>query len=172
MKVRRARTPGLRSDRQRTRWKLRKASRSDLEILLDHRHRMWVELGKRTPRQMMIHDRLYRRWVLPRLRSGELVAWIVEGPSRRILASGGIWFRPEQPHPGFPQVTVPYLLSMYTEPEHRGRGYAGRIVREAVRLCRQRGYHRMLLHAAPLGLRLYRQAGFKRTWEMRLDLRR
>ena len=170
MAVRRVRPRGFQSNLAQPRWTLRKASTSDLKVLVEHRHRMWVELWKPSPRQMAMHDRSYRRWLLPRLRSGELVALVIEGPAHRVLASGGIWFRPDQPRPGLTQLTVPYLLSMYTEPEHRGRGFAGRIVHEAVRLCRQRGFLRVLLHAAPLGRRVYREAGFKRTWEMRLDL--
>ncbi|HLY77617.1 MAG TPA: GNAT family N-acetyltransferase, partial [Thermoplasmata archaeon] len=65
---------------------------------------------------------------------------------------------------------VPYLFSMYTEPGFRGRGLASRIVREAIRLSRRRGYTRVVLHAAPLGRRVYSRLGFERSWEMRLLL--
>ncbi|MGA7860507.1 MAG: GNAT family N-acetyltransferase, partial [Thermoplasmata archaeon] len=116
--------------------------------------------------------RLYKRWMLPRLNSGEVVELLIEAPATGVVASGGIWFRPEQPRPEATKLDVPYLFSMYTEPEFRGRGLAGRLVREAIRICRGLGYGRVVLHAAPLGRRLYRKAGFERTWEMRLDLRR
>lgn len=95
---------------------------------------------------------------------------VVRGKEGRIIASGGIWFRPEQPRPGIPQLTVPYILSMYTEPAFRGQGQAGRIVREALRICRRAGYTRVTLHAARKARRLYTRFGFERAWEMRAPL--
>lgn len=95
---------------------------------------------------------------------------VVRGKEGRIIASGGIWFRPEQPRPGIPQLSVPYILSMYTEPAFRGQGQAGRIVREALRICRRAGYTRVTLHAARKARRLYTRFGFERAWEMRAPL--
>ncbi|MCI4348230.1 MAG: GNAT family N-acetyltransferase [Thermoplasmata archaeon] len=156
--------------RRRTAWKLRRASASEGRLLVDHRHRMWIDVGGRTSKQISAHDPVYRRWILPRVRSGEVIVIVIEAPGRRVVASGAIWFRPEQPRPGAPQLTVPYLFSMYTEPQFRGRGLASRIVRETLRICRRRGYIRVLLHAAPLGRPVYRRLGFERSWEMRLPL--
>jgi len=172
MTARRPRPPSVGAPGGRRRWRLRRASGSDWKVLVDHRHRMFAELGGRTPRQLAVHDGLYKRRMLPRLNSGELVELLIEAPGTGVVASGGIWFRPEQPRPEAAQLDIPYLLSMYTEPEFRGQGLAGRIVREAVRICRAQGYGRVVLHAAPPGRRLYRRAGFERTWEMRLALRR
>ncbi|MCI4352767.1 MAG: GNAT family N-acetyltransferase [Thermoplasmata archaeon] len=154
------------------RWLMRRASVSEGKLLVDHRHRMWEDVGGRTPKQLTAHDPVYRRWILPRVRTGEVIVLVIESPGRGVVASGGIWFRPEQPRPGAPESTVPYLFSMYTEPEFRGRGLARRIVREALRLSRRRGYARVLLHAAPLGRPVYRSLGFERSWEMRRPLRK
>ena len=141
-------------------------------MLVDHRHRMFEEIGGFALRALKEHDRAYRKWLGPRLRSGELVMLLVEGDGQKIIASGGIWFRAEQPRPRIPQLTVPYILSMYTEPEYRGQGQAGRIVREALRICRRAGYTRVILHAARKARRLYRRFGFERTWEMRISFPR
>jgi GNAT superfamily N-acetyltransferase len=100
------------------------------------------------------------------------VALVVEALGGAIVASGGVWFRSEQPRPENSRQTVPYILSMYTEPEYRGRGLAGRIVREAVRICRARGFARVALHAARRARPMYRRLGFERTWEMRRELSR
>ncbi len=56
---------------------------------------------------------------------------------------------------------------MFTEPAYRGRSVGTRILREAMRIARQRGFRRIVRHAAPLGRPLYRRLGFERTWEMR-----
>jgi GNAT superfamily N-acetyltransferase len=152
--------------------KIRRATRSDWNVLVDHRHRMFAEIGGRTRQQLAAHDRLYRRWMRRRIASGELVLLVIEVPGTGVVASGGVWFRPDQPRPESPQLQVPYVLSMYTEPGFRGRGLARRIVGEAVRISRRRGYRRVVLHAAPRARSLYRKAGFERTWEMRRELGR
>ena len=64
----------------------------------------------------------------------------------------------------------PYLLSMYTEPDFRRRGVASMVVKEAINWCRKNKYERLMLHASEMGRKVYSQLGFKRTWEMRLDL--
>ena len=138
---------------------------------MDHRHRMWTSIGGRTPGQLTAHDRVYRQWIVPRLRSGEVIVLVIERPNGGVVASGGIWFRPEQPRPGAPQRDIPYLFSMYTEPGFRGRGLASRIVREALRISRRHGATRVTLHAAPMARRMYRSLGFERAWEMRIALR-
>lgn len=64
----------------------------------------------------------------------------------------------------------PYLLSMYTEPSFRKKGAAFMVVEEAIRWCRKKRYERLMLHASEMGRGVYRSLGFKRTWEMRLNL--
>jgi GNAT superfamily N-acetyltransferase len=59
---------------------------------------------------------------------------------------------------------------MYTHPEFRRRGVASMVVHEAIEWCRVRGYGRLRLHASEMGRSVYRKFGFKRGWEMRLDL--
>ena len=44
------------------------------------------------------------------------------------------------------------------------------VVKEAIKWCRKKGYERLMLHASMMGRGVYRRLGFKRTWEMRLDL--
>jgi len=83
------------------------------------------------------------------------------------VASGLVWFRDEQPRPDFQGFESPYILSMFTEPAWRGQGVAARIVRDLLTICRERGYPNVALHASRFGRRIYRRAGFERTWEMR-----
>jgi len=59
---------------------------------------------------------------------------------------------------------------MYTEPEFRRRGVASMVVSKAIEWCRKKGYGRLMLHASEMGRSVYKRFGFRRTWEMRLDL--
>lgn len=150
-----------------SRYRLRKATLRDLDVLVRHRRGMWEEI-RGGSRELDAHDAVYRRWARQRLKTRTLIGWIVEDLTRRPVASGCIWLRPAQPFPeGGPNI-VPYLLSMFTEPDHRGRGLATRIVREAKRWCRENGYRVLTLHASHRGYRVYTRTGFTRTREMRI----
>jgi len=146
----------------------RRTTVADIPLLVDHRHRMWSEIGNRTEAEISEHDARYRPWATDRLRSGELVGVVAESQAGSAAGSGLVWFRPDQPRPKLPSLVSPYILSMYTEPEWRGRGVASRIVRELLSLCRERGYPNAELHASRFGRRMYKRLGFERTWEMRI----
>src|SRR3989442_15829226 len=68
-----------------------------------------------------------------------------------------------QPRPGRHGTAAAYLLSMFTEPGHRGEGHATRVVRAAIRWAKARGIPVMLLHASDFGEPIYRRLGFDRT---------
>ena len=146
----------------------RRTTIADLSLLVDHRHRMWSDIGHRTEAEISEHDARYRPWARSRLRSGELVGCVARSSDGSAVASGLVWFRPDQPRPKLPTLVSPYILSMYTDPAWRGRGIASRIVQELIALCREAGYPNAELHASRFGRRIYRRVGFERTWEMRL----
>jgi GNAT superfamily N-acetyltransferase len=150
----------------------RRTTVADLDVLVDHRHRMWSDIGHRTEAEITEHDGRYRSWARSRLRSGELAGCMAEATDAGVVASGLVWFRPDQPRPKLPTLVSPYILSMYTAPAWRGRGVATRIVRELLVLVREAGYPNAELHASRFGRRMYRRLGFERSWEMRLWLDR
>lgn len=147
--------------------RIRRATLADADLLVRHRLAMFSDLGGQSKRALARHGPRYLAWMAPRLVSGELVAWVAEDADRRPLGSGGLWFQPSQPRPMFDDERVPYILSIYTEPEARGRRIATAIVREAVRLAKRLGYARVTLHASPMGRGVYERLGFGSTTEMR-----
>ncbi len=130
-----------------------------------------MDIAHFTEAQLDAGDVVYRTWARPRLRSGTLVGFILETSGGEPVASGCLWMMPRQPRPMAVGLTVPYLLSMFTELAHRGKGHASRIVREAVRWARTHGYDAVTLHASDYGESIYRREGFTRTMEMRLRLK-
>lgn len=145
----------------------RRATVADIDLLANHRHRMWTSIGHRTEAEITEHDGRYRRWMRPRLRSGEVVGFVAQSSGRTPVGSGLVWFRSDQPRPKIPTLTIPYILSMYTSPEWRGKGIGSAIVHRLVAACRERGYPSVVLHASEQGRSVYRRLGFERTWEMR-----
>ena len=130
---------------------------------------MWTDVGGFTKAELDAADPVYRRWARKLIRSGDLVGWVVEVRGRPV-ASGCVWVQPVQPRPRWPARRQPYLLSMYTEAEFRGRGLGKRIVSAATEWARGEGYPRFTLHASDMGRPLYEALGWERTWEMKVDL--
>ncbi len=150
--------------------RVRRATVKDLGVLVLHRRQMWEDIGKRTRAQLDAADPIYRRCARQRLKSGKLIGFLVEVAGEAV-ASGCVWVQEDHPRPGWKGTEHAYLLSVYTAPEHRGKGYASRITREALRWSKAAGLERMSLHASDQGRGIYERLGFERTREMRLSLR-
>lgn len=142
------------------------ATIADLDLLVRHRRGMWEATRDLPEKSLDAADRVYRRWARARMKSGRLVGFIVDVDGEPV-ASGCVWLMELQPRPHWKGTTVAYLLSMFTDPAHRGEGAATRIVRAAIKWAKARGIHVMLLHASPFGEPLYTRLGFERTSEMR-----
>lgn len=133
---------------------------------------MWQDIGRHGHAAIAAHGPVYRRWVAREMSARRFIGWVVTaGRGGPVAGSGAVWLAPQQPRvPPLDARAIPYILSMYTEPEFRRRGVAGAIVRAVVDWARRHGYPRVTLHAAPLGRSLYASLGFERSWEMRIDL--
>ncbi len=151
-------------------FRLRRSTIKDIEVLVQQRRGMWMDMGVRDAGELARADVEYRRWAGRRLRDGSLTGWIVKGPDGMVVGGGCVWVQPVQPRPGRRKMVQPYLLSMYTVPGFRGKGVASRIVREAARWTGRKGFDSLRLHASEMGRPVYRRLGFKRTWEMRLNM--
>jgi GNAT superfamily N-acetyltransferase len=131
---------------------------------------MWADIGGFDPFAIRREAVAYRRWVSQRLGTRRFLGWIVESGQGQVAGSGCVWVVESLPRPGDPQRWRPYVLSMYTDPEFRGRGVASSIVRAAVAWSRARGFSRITLHGSEMGRPVYARLGFERTWEMRRQL--
>lgn len=146
-------------------YKIRKATAKDLDVLVDHRKGMYMEMVKPTKRDLAVLERSYRRWAPRMMRRGLFHGYVVTNKGRP-AASGCVWLREVQPSPGRPAGHVPYLLSMYTVPEFRRKGLASVIVEEAMAWAKKNGYPKIVLHASRTGRKVYSKLGWERTWEM------
>jgi len=154
----------------RSKLSVHRAGLRDLDALVHQRREMWKALGIRDNAQHMKGDRAYKRWARARLKNHELMAWVVKTSDGSVAGGGCVWLEPVQPRPHRVSMVQPYLLSMFTEPDFRRRGVASMVVKEAIEWCRRNKYERLMLHASEMGRKVYSKLGFKRTWEMRLDL--
>ena len=153
-----------------TKYRLRRGTVSEIPTLLEQRHSMFVGMHAPSGEAIAVHDRAFPAWARREMLAGRLICFLVEDNGNEVIGGGSLWLREVQPHAGFKGGKVPYLMSMYTDPRHRGKRVATMIVKEAIAWSRKRGYGAISLHASKMGRPLYARMGWKATSEMELDL--
>lgn len=109
----------------------------------------------------------YTRWLEERLTNDHYRAWLVVDADGNVLAGAGLWL---MDWPAGILDIAPYrgyLFNVFTEPAHRRRGYARRLVRAIMDHCGHEGIGVIGLHASEDGRSVYEALGFKPTNEMR-----
>lgn len=152
-----------------TKFSVRRATLRDIDVLVSQRHRMFEDIRHRSKRDHETGDKAYRRWALKKMKEGRLRCYVAEADGR-IISGGCVWLKEEQPGPGYPGGMIPYVMSMYTDPAFRRKGLASMVLDAAVRDARQHRYPWMTLHASRFGRKVYPGLGWKRSWEMYLEL--
>jgi GNAT superfamily N-acetyltransferase len=138
---------------------------ADLELICRHREAMFRDAGQpeNVLANMTIH---FREWLRPKLIDQSYFGWITERAGEPIAGLGMIvidW----PPHPFHPACNQRgYILNVFVEPPHRGKGIARALMRRAQDEARARGITYLVLHATPAGRRLYEKMGWKSTTEM------
>ena len=96
-----------------------------------------------------------------KMQSGELVEWVAEDDTGRIIATAAVLFI-EFP-PGFTNPTGKkgYITNMYTADEYRGQGIAGLLLMKIERETKERGITNLMLHASEMGRKAYVKSGFR-----------
>ncbi|MCW6159340.1 MAG: GNAT family N-acetyltransferase [Thermoplasmatales archaeon] len=140
----------------------------DLDLLVDHRLLMWKEIHPDMADRVEQSREFTSKWIRSKVSEGSLISLIVKNSEGRVVGSGCILIKEDQPRPGSSQMKYPYLLSMYTLPEYRKMGVASSIVKEAIKWSRDKGFDRISLHASDQGKSVYEKLGFQQTNEMRL----
>ena len=90
----------------------------------------------------------------------------------KVAAMGGICFHNHPPSYEVPNGKSACLLNMYTLPDFRGRGIAGKIVALLVDKAHFAGCHKVYLNASDMGKGVYLKFGFKEVSnEMVFDIK-
>jgi len=153
-----------------TDFKICLATAEDIELLLRHRVKMWMDIRPELKEKALETLDLTRNWLKEKLDEGKLIGFIVRTQTGKVAGSGCIWLREDAPRLFTTRLESPYLMSMYTEDGFRRTGVARMIVQHAIDWCREHGYNTIGLHASEAGAPLYERFGFKQTTEMRLML--
>ncbi|HEV2226941.1 MAG TPA: GNAT family N-acetyltransferase [Nitrososphaerales archaeon] len=149
-----------------TEFKVRQAGERDIPTLTSQRHRMFEDMHSPPSEDHAVHDNAFPGWAKKEIKANRFFCFLVQTDDGRTVGGATLWLREVQPYPGFAGGKVPYLMSVYTEPEFRGRGVATLVIKRAMDWANERGFHSMSLHASKDGRKIYESLGWKSGNEM------
>jgi GNAT superfamily N-acetyltransferase len=145
----------------------RLATVEDAELIAQQRRNMFVDAGQADNAELQPMMENFVRWVRPKLEDGSYVGWLTS-EGGRVVAGAGMWLMDFPPHWMDEGSVRAYLLNFYVDPEVRGRGLAGQLLKLAVDESDRRGIEVVTLHASKFGRPIYERFGFEATNEMML----
>ena len=157
---------------------IRRATIEDLDIIAEHRARMFDEMGDVSPGTFETLRAKSKKCLPDLLNRGEYIGWLASPTERPEIISGGagVQLRKVLPHPVPPtngegriadgrHATV---INVFTEPAWRCQGIAELLLREIIAWAEAEELDCLVLHASTAGRSLYERLGFVATNEMRL----
>ena len=154
-----------------TKFILRKAAITDVEVILHQRRKMYLDMGYQDDHALEAMILTCRTFLPRQIEEGKYQGWLVERETKDVVSGGGIFLYDGLPTPLDPQTSRPLIMNVYTEPEYRRKGLARLLVETMIAWCREQEFGSVVLHASDDGRPLYEVLGFKQTSEMRLRLR-
>jgi GNAT superfamily N-acetyltransferase len=149
----------------------RRATVDDAEVLTDFRVRFLREtFGAGDEDETGLLKEGLREYFAKAIPAGGFVAWLAEYEGGIIATSGMVvWQKPG----GYTSLSgkTGYILNMYTVPEARGLGIAGRLFDELINEAEAAGIKHLHLHATEDGMGIYRRAGFAEPGLVELELK-
>jgi GNAT superfamily N-acetyltransferase len=140
---------------------IRAATVDDAETLVRHRIGMFTEMGVALDAPAL--DRAFRAWLADMMPAGTYRAWLVEDGAGAIAAGGGITILPWPPGPRYMSDRLAFVYNVYTEPAHRRRGLARRIMETIHNWCGEHGITSVALNASREGQPLYHALGYRES---------
>jgi GNAT superfamily N-acetyltransferase len=142
-----------------TDYRIRPAALDDCDILVHQRIAMFKDMGNTFDEAAIGGS--FRRWVTARMAEDVYKAWLIEDTTGAIIGGGGMTIIPWPPGPRYPGDRLAFVYNVYTEPVHRGRGLATRLMAEIHAFCRAEGITSVALNASEFGQPLYAALGYQ-----------
>ena len=151
-------------------YRIREATLDDVDALVRHRIGMFTDMG--VPLDAPALDRSFRDWLAATMPAGTYRAWLVETiddaqtggegpPGVNIVGGGGISVLPWPPGPRYMGDRIAVVYNVYTEPAHRRRGLARRLMETIHAWCHDAGVTSIALNASQDGRPLYESMGYQ-----------
>ena len=154
-------------------FRIRRATVQDVEIIAWHRARMFQDMGEVSDDGFEILRTKARLRLKEWLESGDYIGWLAapaDNPES-VVGGAGVQLQPILPRPldasTIGEGRQGTIGNVFTEPQWRRRGIAGRLVKEIIAWSKNEGLDRLLLHASDDGRSVYERLGFIAGNEMR-----
>jgi GNAT superfamily N-acetyltransferase len=149
---------------------IREASAADIPEILRQRRGMYEDMGTRDPDALNAMAKSSAGYLERAMADGSFRAWFAcDGD--RVVSGGAVIVTSWLAHLYDLECRRATILNVYTNPEYRRRGLAGKIMQTIINWCKREGFARVTLHASEDGRHLYESLGFELSNEMRLKLR-
>lgn len=144
---------------------LRALCSADLELVVAHRERMFLDAARHLPERVRAMSGAFADWLRPRLADGRYFGWVIDRDARPVASLGMMWLD-WPPHPLHLSPGRGYLLNVFVETEWRRRGLARELARTALAHAAERSVEAVVLHPTAEAVTLYQSLGFKVSNEM------
>jgi GNAT superfamily N-acetyltransferase len=114
----------------------------------------------------------FAQWLHRALAEDLYRAWLVASADGAIVAGAGLMVLPWPPGVLDDRDRIAFVYNVFTEPDHRRRGLARRLMETIHAWCREQDIASVRLHASAGGRPLYEGFGYVPTNEMTLRLGR
>lgn len=158
-------------------FQIRLATRADLDVICDHRARMFRDMGELPPELFEAFRAQSKGASRGMFERKQYFGWLASPHNEpgKIIAGAGVTLREVAPHPQ-PNANGKFeivsgrqaiIQNVYTEPEWRRCGLAQLLIKEIIAWSQKIGIDSLVLHASKNGRPLYEKLGFVATTEMR-----
>ena len=138
---------------------IRPAGVGDAQLIARQRACMFRDIGVVSPEETELLRKACEPWLSDLLTSGDYLGWFVEHRGV-VVAGGGMFLQEAGPGPGrFPMGRLGHVANVYTEPAHRRRGLARRLMETMLNWCASNGIDFVTLGASDEGKPLYSAVG-------------
>lgn len=149
---------------------IRSVAVGDAAVIARHRAAMFLDMGEVSAEQADVLRKESEIWLARLLANGGYAGWLcLHGEV--VVAGAGILIQEIGPRPGCLRVgRSAHIVNVYTDPHHRRRGLARRLMLAILDWCRVHEMFQVTLAASDEGRPLYESLGFDITNDMKLLL--
>lgn len=144
--------------------KIKKATKEDIEIILDMKMKMSKELGITEVFQENVEEKIKEIYLS--LYQQDKCCHFLIYEEDEVVAIGGAMIKEDVPFCFFKIPYYGFIMDVYSLPEKRKRGYATKIMEELLKWLKEKGVHNVRLKPSLEGRLLYEKLGFQSMDEM------
>ena len=110
--------------------------------------------------------KIAKKYFLKAIPTGEFKGWIVDSPSKKAIAAGGLVIDQHPPTSANFSGKQGYVMNLVVIEEYRRQGI-GKIIMETItKWLKSQHIEKVTLNASDMGISLYQKLGFKQGTEM------